>query len=77
MVIERMLGERRGFVIYDVCLRVLLLMYVATLGFGMEWLKMRVNPGAFSGLPLHKKGSCTAIISGLRVFKFENKERNT
>jgi hypothetical protein len=28
-------------------------------------------------LPLSKKGSCMAIMSGLRVFKFENKERNT
>jgi hypothetical protein len=38
---------------------------------------MSVNPGAFSYLPLNKKGSCIAMISGLKDLILEEREINT
>jgi hypothetical protein len=52
-------------------------MYIATLGKLEEWSNISVKQGVFSGLPLKRKGSWMATISGLSVLRFENKERNT
>ena len=57
MVVDSTLGDRDGLVMYEVDLRRLLLMYVATLGTLDEWSKIKVKPGEFSGLLLNKKGS--------------------